>query len=295
MKITKRFLVAVPAALLLIGCASSPPTPPREKITVPLVEPVGFVVNSVNPPSYVEVRGVVVFWSPLKSKPTPGTLWIGLGKAPFLAAWDSVQSIQLQGRTDARVTLKNGSSYTPLAQWWFLCPAGMTPTSPDQCTQVSEVVQARQDLRAYAELPKDSYTRDVRSTIGFGDTLTTFRGPAEAAVERERLAKAFVNYQRGQAARQAAQVEDNLRKEQARKDRIAKAAVGSEVNCTSYSLVQRGNPVEPHISFNCATIGMTSMNELRAAGWVTRVTGRIPTEGMMGIADSIEMVAVKQR
>lgn len=263
---------------------------------------------------FTEVRAVEVL-APIGATYPAGSLWFELeplrsGNSQWISAdeiesWDTVsnQAFNLKIQP-AKLQLRNGQiihTRTLYPKWCPSAIAQVNSVDPKVCLEVRRFLGATVDRRAYSALSSETTSLPI---FYLPDGTNSRRAPVEAvkrvfigsevSIEKAKLLEAnkqYVAKQRQQQEVASARARDE---EERRVKRIQSTKSGTTDNCTSVSLVPRDQPVSPGLFIRCGSLGTTSIQELKNSGWDVQVLQRIPTQGMMTTADSVELAIRKK-
>lgn len=295
--------VALLAAGALAGCAT--PQPPLRAMNISLGQSVSLETQDLrSAPELADITGVGVRARTNAAFASGAVLWMGArdvsGKSSsarqFVPLAEVAKVEPLKANSRWSMTLLNGETRTINRTEFFACPPGASPED-DACPSVLSFQAQKWDTGGSSSTTVGT-VKNLPSASFFVDSnrrINKVYASSEVAAAKAAIEKKFEAGQRGKAAANERAHQQREAEDKVRVAKIKNASKGTTVNCTSYSLLDRSRPVDAGEAFRCAGLGMTTMSELRAAGWEARVTGRIPTEGMLGVADSIEMEAIKRR
>lgn len=307
-----KYLIVI-CLLSLVGCAGNR-QPEQSSMRATLAQPLALEqITSYGDTVFTEVRAVEIL-APIGAKYPAGSLWFELeplksGSSQWISAneiesWEKVPNqrfnVQIQ---PAKVQLRNGQIISTRILYPKFCPfADKEFNSADQkvCLEVNDFLGARVDRRAYSALSLETTKLPVYSleiTSGKRTPVEAVKRvfiASEVSTEKAKLSEAHKQYITKQGQRQEIASTRAREVEELRLKRIQSAKSGTTDNCTSVSLVPSGQPVGSTLSIRCGSFGTTSIQELKNSGWDVQISQRIPTQGMMTTADSVELAIRKK-
>lgn len=198
-----------------------------------------------------------------------------------------MQYHQVSGKDSENfVTVENGryrlTTYNALAKW---CGGNVDPTTdPKGCNEVLGYIDSVGNKLPLYGLAKAS--------LGVSKI---FNNESEIEGELTRVAQAeAVRMARMESEKRMA-MEANREQQLDKQRRLAAGTLGTQDFCTSLDLLDSNAPVRPSTLFNCGRLDKVSVGELQNAGWGIQLNGRTPTQGMVGVADSVNITVTKQR
>lgn len=299
--------------LSLVGCAGNR-QPEQSLSRVTLAQPLAFEqITGYGDTVFTEVRAVGIL-APIGATYPAGSLWFELeplksGVSQWISAneiesWEKVpnQRYNLQVQP-AKVQLRNGQIIYTRVLFPKFCPSAVKEVNyadPKVCLEVHDFLGARVDRRAYSALSSETTKLPVYSieiTSGKRTPVEAVKRvfiASEVSTEKAKLSDANKQYITNQGQQQETASARAREEDERRVKRIRSAKSGTTDNCTSVSLVPSGQPVGSTLTIRCGSLGTTSIQELKNSGWDVQISQRIPTQGMMTTADSVELAIRKK-